>query len=570
MAPSHTKPARARKAERALAPKATIDGATADLEADIASKICVPPSWICEDTLLPNLAKQHLERFTKLLPARRLACDWELTWATACSGSDGVHFVFDVLEALYREAGYTATFTQCFSCEANPEKQKWIDMLINNGTQGPAATCIFKNICELGNEVAECVVHHRSCTVPNVDIMIVGTSCKDMSSLSTGGRAAGGLVFELQWSPGGSAQTFHGFLAYVQSHRPSMVIFENVDKLADDAQPTAANSRDEAGPNRSNLDILMAEMAGRGFEGQRFLVDAKSFGVPCRRRRVYCVFVRVVQCQVFRFNERPVTSVFRTLCRLMAACQRTPPSLVDCVLEDHDPAVEGELARRIQAGLGKQIPSASHAWTQQLMKEFQAAGLRYGVHSADDRSRNSPWFGTLSQRERGALAYSQAMAPSKVCRNVAMSVNRVATSHQETTASGQVLHISPALLPTHQLWVDAPAMGSPRLLLGREALRLQGFPVGLRPDLLGAFSESLMTDLAGNMMTLTIVLALVMSSVAALPWDADGASAGAQPSSEHEVEDVLQMLASLPAVAVAATGNSENDERGDRKRRCVG
>lgn len=238
-----------RRAGRTLAPQLTIDDATAELEAHAASTLAVPAALIREDALWGSLAKEHLERFAKLLGARALACNRELTWASACSGSEGMHFVVAAMQEAYKSARYDTSFVQCFACESQKEKQRWINTVINQGATGSLATCIFKNICDLGAEAAECVVHKGACHVPSVDTMITGTSCKDLSSLSSSGRSAGGLVLESSWWPGGSAQTFRGLISYVHAHRPSMVLFENVDRLADEVHTTSAgsSSRDEGG-----------------------------------------------------------------------------------------------------------------------------------------------------------------------------------------------------------------------------------------------------------------------------------------------------------------------------------
>lgn len=158
---------------------------------------------------------------------------------------------------------------------------------------------------------------HRHIVQRSVIALIFGAQC---------GRLGVGVVLVAR----GSAQTFRGLISYVHAHRPSMVLFENVDRLADEVHTTSAGSsrRDEGGAGqqvRSNMDILMAEMSARESEGQRFLVDAKSFGLPCRCRRAYCVFVRVVACHAFRFSKRSVSAVCRTLCKMTAACQRMPP-----------------------------------------------------------------------------------------------------------------------------------------------------------------------------------------------------------------------------------------------------
>ena len=63
----------------------------------------------------------------------------------------------------------------------------------------------------------------------------------------------------------------------------------------------------------------------------------------------------------------------------------------------------------------------------------------------------------------------------------------------------------------------------PRLLLGQENLLLQGFPINILPNLPNpkCFSEHLLMDLAGNMCTTTVLLAVTMSIMAAASWEED-------------------------------------------------
>ena len=82
------------------------------------------------------------------------------------------------------------------------------------------------------------------------------------------------------------------------------------------------------------------------------------------------------------------------------------------------------------------------------------------------------------------------------------------------------------VLPRMVLWCEAQN----RLVLGREALLMQGFPVQPFLQILAARmetmplaqqwhpSEALMMDLAGNAMALPVVLAMVQCALAALNW----------------------------------------------------
>ena len=72
-----------------------------------------------------------------------------------CSGSEGLAWVIAALNKLYDAEGCDFTLCYAFFCEFAAE--------------------------DLGQETAECWVHGRFCLVPSVDLLIVGTSCKDMS-----------------------------------------------------------------------------------------------------------------------------------------------------------------------------------------------------------------------------------------------------------------------------------------------------------------------------------------------------------------------------------------------------
>ena len=41
--------------------------------------------------------------------------------------------------------------------------------------------CLFERAEDLGQEYAQCVKHERKCRVPHAEVVIAGTSCKDLS-----------------------------------------------------------------------------------------------------------------------------------------------------------------------------------------------------------------------------------------------------------------------------------------------------------------------------------------------------------------------------------------------------
>ena len=64
----------------------------------------------------------------------------------------------------------------------------------------------------------------RKCRVPDCDVLIVGTSCTDLSNMSK--HRINQPVLSLHASPGGTATTWRGLLGYLDSHAVDVVIYE--------------------------------------------------------------------------------------------------------------------------------------------------------------------------------------------------------------------------------------------------------------------------------------------------------------------------------------------------------
>ena len=122
-------------------------------------------------------------------------------------------------------------------------------------------------------------------------------------------------------------------------------------------------------------------------------------------------------------------------------------------------------------------------------------------------------------------------------RDLAQSITRLVVSN----CSGDK-HGAPTQLPRQILWVEAPV--GARLLLGREPLAMQGFPTAKVEDILDEAGDMLMQDLSGNMMSLTIVLAIVMSLFTSLSW-ADSCATVAPPANDADVDMALGLFDSL-------------------------
>ena len=65
--------------------------------------------------------------------------------------------------------------------------------------------------------------------MPACDIFICCTSCKDKSNQNPTKKTQN--CYNQDSTPGGSAQTFKGMLAYMKMFKPTIVIWENVQEV---------------------------------------------------------------------------------------------------------------------------------------------------------------------------------------------------------------------------------------------------------------------------------------------------------------------------------------------------
>jgi hypothetical protein len=147
--------------------------------------------------------------------------------------------------------------------------------------------------------------------------------------------------------------------------------------------------------------------------------------------------------------------------------------------------------------------------------------------------------------ERDALKLYATKDKTCLMRNVSQSISRMSGSSVDE-ATGR--HTAPAQLPTQVLWVAGNGHQG-RLLLGRESLLYQGFPTAKIPAVINGTSESLMQDLAGNMMGLPVVLAILQSLFASVTWvnrTASAAPASSEDDTNSAVAAFERMLSKRP------------------------
>ena len=457
-----------------------------ELVRQASSRVADPESLVCGDAVY-EFAEENLEGFKTLFPQlfeEQAAASEKvaLTWASACSGSEGAFYVMEALSRAYKthtNSQLEVSLTHLFSCENNKDKQMWIQTVLEVGCLkspvsdlvsdveaassafGSVSHHLFDDIQKLGDIEAPCVCHGQLCDVPSCDIFVVGSSCKDFSKANPK-KETQKLVFHQESSLGGSAQTYQGFTKYVAAHAPSLIVYENVDGLEEQIGST----------EQSNLDVIMRTMAQLGYKGQPVRTDAAAFGLPARRRRLYILFVRKVNPKVHT-EARSLTKSFDMFNHMVASCVRSPPCATRVLLNSASGEVFAFLdeRRESRAQAASKAAKSSSSWTEQHMKFAENEGLRWGQPYPEALKLNA-WFETLTEREQDVVVLSRAQAPDAGFRNVPQTLGRVNTiSYCQETKK----HLAPTMLPGQILFVEVAK--PPRIMLGREALIFQGFPV---------------------------------------------------------------------------------------------
>lgn len=322
---------------------------------------------------------------------------------------------------------------------------------------------------------------------------------------------------------------------------------------------------------QSNMDVFLSQMAAHGYEGQPVLTDSSEFGLPARRRRLYVFLVRVEANPLLSFQDRSVDSIFSTFGGLLSGCVRPGPCASEVLLADDDPAVLADLTyqRQRREELSQHEKPASTEWADHHMKMAESLRVRWGQGAQPDISNNA-WYKTLTDREQDALPLLQVQSPGSLMRDLSQSISR-ANAFTWKAEAGK--HIAPTMLPKMNVWLEAaPPRNAARLMLGREALLFQGFPALLFLERLATFqaqakaaglvaqaaqlskqskppvkkakhphqvnertdfrkedllltwwpTETLMQDLAGNAMSLPVVMTMLQCAFAAVNWQSAG------------------------------------------------
>ena len=268
---------------------------------------------------------------------------------------------------------------------------------------------------------------------------------------------------------------------------------------------------------------------------------------------------------LFDFSSRAFEAIFGTVRTLVKSCQRRAPDALDVLLPEKDELVTSELMDRIQKGHGHLDPEQK--WFAGHQKEYSKYRVSWGCESPCPATRTSPWLKTLTPLQRSTLVLHQKKllmgqpkqsrtsmaAPctasgqnkrtmiKKLMVDIHPSIGRMNTSSFDEQQEHQA---APCILPHQCLWLHLPEGREARPMIGRESMMFQGWPVSKVPPAT-FMTDRNMQDLAGNGVSLPVLLALVMSACMSLTWVVD--KAAEEPKDEEGAEEEPPVLTEVAA-----------------------
>ncbi|KIJ55585.1 hypothetical protein M422DRAFT_240196 [Sphaerobolus stellatus SS14] len=423
---------------------------------------------------LPSIFQDLVRRLPNLETVVDRVKGRKLRVATMCSGTESPLLALGLISrSIKEELGRDLEYEHVFSCEIEPFKQAYIERNFK-------PPILFRDVCELGNEMATNAYGSRVAVPGNVDILIAGTSCVDYSNLNNEKKDID--------AGGESGQTFRGMLSWVSNHRPPLVILENVCGAP--------------------WDKVQSKFAEISYSADFMRLDTKQFYIPHTRTRVYLLAV-----------DKKRSDIPGDWTKMMKSLYRPASSSLDAfLLPSDDPRIHQAREKFVQENSAVDRRGGRTDWGRcesrhQRARIEEELGSKRPLTSWDEGGYCTlPDYGwndwAVLQVERVwdlmDISYLRALKentdPSSKTQvwNLSQNVDR---------NIGSRLGISPCLTPSMIPYITN--RGGP--MIGIEALSLQGLPVD--ELLLTRETEDNLADLAGNAMSTTVVGTAIMSAL---------------------------------------------------------
>ncbi|KAE9990533.1 hypothetical protein EG327_001297 [Venturia inaequalis] len=405
--------------------------------------------------------------------------------ATMCSGSESPILALRLIQQSLTQAGKTPfEFDHVLSAENDPFKQAYIQ-------RNFSPPLLFQDVTkfnisldkESGKDVLTGLTAFGSLrSLPrDVDILITGCSCKDLSNLNPN------KAKNVEEREGSSKHTFDAVCRYAMHNTPRIVLFENTQS------------------NDGNWDIMENRMSQIGYASKFVILDTKNFYIPQTRRRRYMLSLRK------DLYAEDVYSMLDLWAKILTKLQhRASAPITQFLLPANDPriltlaALDSNTKRKgfkqdaKWEGSRERHMDERAKWATGPGRPFSSLLPEHCQHKFL-KSKVDRELELLDIRYLRAASTKDWDLSFKTCViNISQNVDRVDSSP---------LGVTGCLTPSGSFYLTDAA----RPLNGYEALILQGIPV----DEVSFTTESnnQLHDLAGNAMTSTVVGSAVLAAL---------------------------------------------------------
>ena len=429
---------------------------------------------------------------------------------TACSGTDiavvGMKHTARALKEVFPEMDLLKV-SHLWSCELEEFKNEFIQRNFD-------VSAVYSDMA--GLSAAAALNLRTACEKPigAVDLFVCGFSCKDFSTLNTAhlcpvdpGSSGNGTTkpkqarkTSLMTGSGTSSRTFMHTGAYLKAHHPPMFILENVPQIlnADDSAGHDVPG-DDGGEQQhivKGLDVLNSFFADLGYALHVQKQNAFDSGTPQLRHRVYMIGMRmdlVPDGDSAAFLS-VIADTYSTFRRVMPAPLESYLLSMDEIEEWRRNAVQKQRRRAGGSTEGKWTPLHAETYRSKGLQWPPSTQALQSVCGAAYTGDNATDVFQLSRREAEIVFYLDKVSPSpdasiaEEAMDVSQNIDRVHVGHDKVYC----------LTPGQRVFLRRRR----RLLLGEEALRLQGLWRG-DARALRTSSDAQLSDLAGNAFCIT-------------------------------------------------------------------
>lgn len=419
--------------------------------------------------------------------------------SSACTGSGMAELVHACVHKLFHLPS-----TVAFGCEKVRFKRDFV-MTIVDSLQASHG-CMFEDMLVLPERVAACKRHDRPCKVPErMDVHVCGFSCKDLSKLNTGwNREERDTV--LRSGLGTSGRTFAALMNFANTSKPRTMILENVDEL-----------EDRPGVSNQNVEFLYEAMAAVGYSVNQRTVMSNKFALPQARKRIFflCVHNESFGLSPAR-GQALVDKILDHVSSFEAECGK----MYEHLLRDGHDLVQQELQNR-QGRETSEVINLDAAWPREHELIFKQKGLSWKDLMPAAELKDNAWYQTLPRRQKEILNYHNHPASFSAKAAQVGPFTSLDLSQTLGRNSRGYDGVMQTLTPKACMWIAPPAEYKicPRIVMGIEAMSMQGFPQGLLMQHArdGSWSNAQLLDLAGNAFSSTPFAAVYLCLLAELP-----------------------------------------------------